>query len=190
MMPVAALAFGSFFMVGTGSAAEQPKFQAINPNASSQIKQVPAPVGAASAVRRICPDPAVTEISFRIVSRTDQYHGRVEIKAVVKNLGRAPYESGPNQQSVQLYEKPQGGNAKLVSSRQFARLAPGAVVSTSYTRNWYSASPAEGEFPPSYIGIVSYDPDIGMDGNPGNDDCRSDNNRLERSGSGINDLLR
>ena len=188
-MRVAALAFGALLTAGMAIAAEQPKFQAASP-AGAQIKQLPGPVGAANAVSKICPDPAVTEIRFRIVSRTDRFRGRVEIKAVVKNLGKAAYESAPNQQSVQLYEKPQGGPARMVSSRSLTRLAPGAMVGTAYTRNWYSASPSEGEFPPSYIGIITYDPDIRMDGNPRNDDCRDDNNRLERSGTAINDLLR
>jgi hypothetical protein len=137
-----------------------------------------------------CPDPAVTRIEFRIVSRTNQYSGRVEIVAEVKNLGKEAYRSANGQQSVQLYEIPMGGRSALVGQVAFSNLQPGRSVRVSYTRDWNASSPNEGEFPPSYLAIIAYDPDIRMDSNPNNDDCNMGNNRAERSGSDINGMFR
>lgn len=137
-----------------------------------------------------CPDPAAKTLDFEIVSRTGDFRGRVRIVGVVKNLGRAAYESGPNQQSVQLWEDVQGASERQpVASQAFQDLAPNQEVRVSYERDWNASSPAEGEFPPSYILMISYDPDIQMDGNEANDDCRAGNNRKERSGMDINAMF-
>jgi hypothetical protein len=132
-----------------------------------------------------CPDPAAQRIDFRIVSRTSQFAGSVEIVGVVKNLGGGAYESQPNQQMMHLYE-----DARLVKHQAFHNLAPGQEVTIRYTRSWNSASPAEGEFPPTYKLVIVYDPDITKDGNPKNDDCVWANNTRTRSGTGINALFR
>lgn len=136
-----------------------------------------------------CPDPAAARIDFSIVSLTSQFAGVVRIAGVVRNIGAASYESGPTQQSVLLYEVPIGGTAVLKANQAFQNLAPGAEVTVTYERNWDSSSPAEGEFPPDYRIILTYDPDIYMDGNPMNDDCNGGNNDLTRSGAGINALF-
>jgi hypothetical protein len=108
----------------------------------------------------------------------------------VKNVGGAPYVSGPNQQIAQLYEINPGGRPRLVASRAFQNLAPNEAVTVTFERDWNSASPAEGEFPPTYRLLVTYDPDIRLDGNTKNDDCNSGNNVKDRAGSDINGLFR
>ena len=60
----------------------------------------------------------------------------------------------------------------------------------SWERDWNSSSPSEGEFPNSYRLLILYDPDIYMDANKDNDDCNQNNNKKERSGTEINDMLR
>ena len=137
-----------------------------------------------------CPDPAAHELGFSIVSRTSQFAGRVRIVGTARNVGAAPYESGPNQQSLQLYESIPGGTPRMVAQQAFQNLAPGAEVSVRYERDWNSSSPAEGEFPPSYKLMVVYDPDIRLDSNTKNDDCNNANNSKERNGSEINALFR
>jgi hypothetical protein len=77
-----------------------------------------------------------------------------------------------------------------VATKQFVNLAPGATETVAYERAWNSSSPSEGEFPPSYRLLITYDPDIYMDGNPENDDCDLSNNQMDRSGTGINELFR
>ena len=138
----------------------------------------------------LCPDPAATSIDFSIASRSSRYRGRARITGTVKNVGTAPYVSGPNQQLAELWEVPVGGRPRLVAQRAFQNLEPGAEVTVTFERDWYSASPAEGEFPPTYRVTVAYDPDIRIDGNVKNDDCNGGNNVRERSGADINGLFR
>jgi hypothetical protein len=143
-------------------------------------------------IRRACPDPAAHEIRFQIVRRDSQFNGRVRITAIVKNVGGKAFASGPNQAAAHLYQMPAGATSggTLVAQRNFQNLAPGATISVSYERDWRSSSPNEGEFPPTYRLLISYDPDIYMDDNKDNDDCNQNNNKKDRSGSGINDLFR
>lgn len=160
----------------------QPKDPLKSPVDSDKLKQVkPLPK---------CPDPAVEKIDFTIVSRTGKFSGKVRITGVVKNVGLAPYISGPNQQAVHLYEFIPGGSARLVAKKNFQNLNPGQQVTVAYERNWDASSPSEGEFPPSYRVIIAYDPDIRLDSNPKNDDCNINNNQKERSGADINALFK
>lgn len=132
-------------------------------------------------------DPAAQQISFRILNKTSPFNGRVQITGLVKNVGNKPFlnKGRPGAAAIHLYE----GN-RLVVNKPMNDLQPGATQSVTYTRNWQSSSPAEGEFPPTYKLWLMYDPDIAMDSNPDNDDVRSQNNRIEKSGMEINTLFR
>lgn len=130
-------------------------------------------------------DPAAVDLKFQVLRRTSRFRGVVQVTALVKNLGRSNYLSGPHQQALYLYE-----DNRLVAKREFTTLASGAELSLAYRRNWDASSPAEGEFPPTYKLMIAYDPDIAIDGNPNNDDCRLGNNRLQKSGVLINQLFR
>jgi hypothetical protein len=140
-------------------------------------------------VKLQCPDLAAS-VDFSIAMKTSQFAGRVDIVGKVKNVGGAAYESGPNQQTVLLYEIVPGAQPRLVARQAFQNLAPGAEVSLTYRRSWDASSPAEGEFPPSYKLVISYDPDIRLDGNTKNDDCNPSNDVRERSGADINAMFR
>ena len=130
-------------------------------------------------------DPAASKIDFAIVQRTTQFRGRVRVTATVKNVGRGDFISSRGQQTALLYS-----DRTLVARRDFLNLAVGQSFTFSYDRLWDSSSPAEGEFPPEYRLVVTYDPDIYIDGNSQNDDCSNANNNRVRSGTGINDLFR
>lgn len=175
---------GLFALSAYAETPPEPKDKLKSPVESDKIKQIkpiPAPK---------CPDPAVQNIDFKIVSKRSQFSGKVRITGVIKNVGSEPYISAPERQSVYLYEVPIGGTPKLVAKKNFQNLNPGQVVTVSYERNWDAASPSEGEFPPSYRLVIAYDPDITKDGNPKNDDCNSNNNQKERSGADINKLFK
>lgn len=138
-----------------------------------------------------CPDPAAHEIRFQIVRSYTQFRKRIRITGIVKNVGKQAFVSGPNQASAQLYEIPLGAaSGRMVAQRAFQNLAPGATISVSYERDWNSSSPSEGEFPPNYKLIITYDPDIYMDANKQNDDCGRNNNTKQRSGTDINAMIR
>lgn len=130
-----------------------------------------------------CPDPAAFAINFQIVNRFSTFTGKVRITGVVKNVGSKAFSGGGGM--AYLYE----GNT-LRKTKSFSYIAPGATFSLFYERNWNASSPNEGEFPPKYKLVILYDPDILMDSNKNNDDCKITNNRKERSGSGINSLFR
>lgn len=149
-----------------------------------------APIG------RSCPDPAAHEIRFQIVRRDTQFKGRIRITGVVKNVGGKPFICGPNQAKAYLYELPPGvppataTGGRIVAQKAIRNLPAGAFLLLTYERDWNSSSPSEGEFPNSYRLLITYDPDIYMDANKNNDDCNQGNNKKNRSGTEINDMLR
>ena len=144
----------------------------------------------------VCPDPAAFEIRFQIVRKTSQFQGRVRITGVVKNIGGKAFVSGPNQAKAYLYQLPPGvpcpnaTGGTIVAQREIRNLAAGATMELNFERDWNSSSPNEGEFPSCYRLLITYDPDIYMDANKDNDDCNQNNNKKDRSGTEINDMLR
>jgi hypothetical protein len=143
-----------------------------------------------------CPDPAAHEIRFQIVRRYSQFRGRIRITGIVKNIGGKAFIAGANQAKAYLYQLPAGvpcANATggdIVAQRAILNLAPGATLSLSWERDWNSSSPSEGEFPSCYRLLITYDPDIYMDASKDNDDCNQNNNKKDRSGTEINDMLK
>ena len=127
------------------------------------------------------------------VDPTSEFAGNATITGNIINIGD-DFSSGTGQQTISLYERPLGipttqlGN--LVASLNFTTLAAGQKLEVSYTRPWNSSSPAEGEFPPEYILVIDFDPDLHIDGNEHNDDSNSANNKIEVSGTLINDMFR
>lgn len=146
---------------------------------------IPENVRAKIMIKRI--DLSASAINFYVVTCKDKNNAVVKIEGVVKNTGTLNYSTGPNQQVALLYES-NSGRPRLVATKVFQNLAPGQEVRVAYTRAWYKGSAAEGEFPPMYSLIISYDPDIYMDGNDNNDDSNNANNRMEKSGRDINTM--
>lgn len=130
-------------------------------------------------------DLTASSINFTVTNCKDRFNGTVKIEGVVKNTGGLAWTSGANQQSVLLYED-NGGRLQLVATQSFQNLAPGAEIKVSYSRAWNRSSPAEGEFPPKYVLVIGFDPDIYIDGNDNNDDSNYSNNRLTKSASEVN----
>lgn len=169
----------------------------IAPKVADQLKAtppvaLPKPLPALPPGAGTCPDPALRGLTFKIVERTPAHRvsGRVSLIATVENVGKAEYRSRPNQQIVELYETVPGRSPRRVAAREFTNLAPGQRIDLVWTRVWNAASPAEGEFPPTYEARISYDPDIRIDGNPANDECNATNNVARLNGKSINEALR
>lgn len=176
---------GTLLSRGLHSAHAQPT---LNPRAAEQFqRQNPSPLQPRPELS--CADPMAQGVNYTLVNRTTRFQGRVRITGVVRNQGTATYQSGVNQQIAYLYEQNPGAQPRLVAQRAFQNLTPGQEVTVVFERTWNSSSPSEGEFPPSYIVDIGYDPDIRLDGNLNNDDCRLGNNRLERHGTEINALF-
>ena len=154
------------------------------------IKQNKLPEGitAPVALSRSDIELVAESINFSVVRVIDQYSARVKIEGVVHNIGRVKFTSRPGQQTVLLYER-NGGEARLVASQSFQNVAVNATVKVSFIRNWDKSSPAEGEFPPNYILVIGFDPDIYIDGNDNNDDYNTTNNKLTKSSAEINRIV-
>ena len=135
-------------------------------------------------------DLQATAINFSIEKETD-FAGTATITGIVTNIGSENFVSSTNQQRILLYERPSGssGTGTLIGEVNFTTLNAGEQLTVSYTRNWDSSSPGEGEFPPNYVLQITYDPDITVDGNENNDDKNSANNSLTENGKAINDLF-
>lgn len=121
-------------------------------------------------------DPAVTDISFRYLKPTTG--DKIQVVVTVKNLGLMNYESGSNQQNVQLWEEYSGSNRKMVKLFPFQNLNASASFSFSYERPVFKPSD---EFPPHYKAMIVYEPDILSDNNTKNDDSNAANNSLTKN---------
>lgn len=130
-------------------------------------------------------DPAAVSVSFSLNRRIDDFKAMITIAGIVTNIGKDNYNSNPGQQVILLYED-MGGTPKLVATKAFQNLTKGKSVKIGFTREWNKSSPAEGEFPPNYTLVISYDPDIYLDNNPDNNDINSKNNRLVKSSAEVN----
>ena len=129
-------------------------------------------------------DLSASAINFSLVTRVDDTKAQIKIEGVVKNIGRNDYKSGAQQQAVLLYEKIPGGATTLKVTKVFQNLAKGAEVKVGLVKNWDKSA----EFPPTYILVISYDPDIYNDNNPDNNDINAINNKLEKSSVEINSM--
>ncbi|MBI4381335.1 MAG: hypothetical protein HY574_09110 [candidate division NC10 bacterium] len=132
-----------------------------------------------------CRDPKAMGLKFAVISKDPKWpatQGKIRITGAVKNVGNAVFESDPRQASAQLLEERPGARAEMKAQQNIARLNPGQSINLNYERAWNTAT----EFPPKYILMIVYDPDIYIDANKKNDDCNRNNNRAELTGQTIN----
>ena len=145
-------------------------------------RPTPAPLPGVPA----CVDPAITKIGVRNITRLPSGAYTFTLSAVLRNAGTADYRSQPNQQTVAVYEVGLGAR-RLLTSQRFGNLRVGEVQEIRLgVPSWWVSN----EFPPSYEFAIQYDPDIAIDGNRANDDCRSANNKLGVTSEEINAQLR
>ncbi len=129
-------------------------------------------------------DLVAESINFSVVP-TSEFEGVVTIVGTVKNY-EDDFISSSGQQEILLYEIPAGfSEGSIVATRDFADLTAGDSLQVSFSRNWSKSA----EFTPNYRLMILFEPDIAIDDNPRNDDSDASNNRLDESGSQINDLF-
>ncbi|MAX71145.1 MAG: hypothetical protein CMC76_08605 [Flavobacteriaceae bacterium] len=138
-------------------------------------------------------DLMAESISFSVVvDSNNPFTGVATITGTIRNIGDN-YMSNHNQQSIYLYERSLGTPTTqlgtLVAQQSFQNLDTDETAQVTFSRTWNSSSPAEGEFPPEYIILISYDPDLYIDNNVHNDDTNQSNDQLLVSGEGINNLF-
>jgi len=194
MLAVTAVLFGTAAMAdngkkvsvkyGVGAVSSEKLYRTfpVNTRSSNLINRVQIRNTSRNNVGRCKIDPAAKRIEAKILKRTlpdKRTHARVRIKGVVKNRG-ASYRSNPGQQVAKLYE-----NDRVVAEKAFSNLNSKQEVYVKYDRRWSAST----EFPPTYKLVIEYDPDIRMDANPMNDDCRMGNNQKSLRGSVISNLI-
>lgn len=135
-----------------------------------------------------CPDPMLNGVEVKMLSRDPQGQYFFRLAAKIENRGAVDYVSSPGQQVVEIYREPQGGSRTRVESISFQSVPVGAdrVEATHDVLRWRTSQ----EFPPNYRFSISYDPDIGSDNNPANDDCTVKNNSTTITGEEINAIIR
>ncbi len=122
------------------------------------------------------PDPALTSIYIRKVSSPDEDEGRYNFWFMVtlKNVGQQDFVSGEDQAVVIIKRGNNviGRNAfdELRAGVRYTPITPDAGATI---RDW-----STGEFAEGFKAMISYDPDIRIDGNPDNDDCNMRNNEV------------
>lgn len=121
-------------------------------------------------------DPAVTDIAFTLIKQNSGDKLRITVK--IKNLGLKAYESGNNQQNVQLWEEYSSTNRKMVKVFPFQNI--NGEVSQTFVYERPAFKPSD-EFPPNYTAMIVYDPDIKIDNNLNNDDANASNNKLTKN---------
>lgn len=91
---------------------------------------------------------------------------RVRITYGVRNVSRHDYVSGRSQQAI-LFSR----DGRQLDRKAFGNLGAGRTLS------WSALVQRPFEFPNTYKVQYSADPDIAIDGNTANDDCRRANNQ-------------
>ena len=114
------------------------------------------PPGLQQQLRGACTGP---DLAISISQRNNPGGSSVLIVRVT-NVGGADYVSEPQQQTVNVSVDNQPPNQYV-----FQNLRAGETQTWEFPR-----------FPGSYRAVINFDPDILIDGNPRNDDCRRSNN--------------
>lgn len=131
-------------------------------------------------------DLAAYEIKVTVISASSDSKAKLKIEGRIKNVGRLNYSSGAGQQVALLYEEVPGTAPRLMATKNFQNLAVNASTSFYFTKSWDKT--ANAEFPPNYFLIVTFDPDLYIDGNNNNDDAVATNNKITKPGSEINEM--
>ncbi len=123
-----------------------------------------------------CPAPAVRSMTAHRIGGD-----MVRIVAEIANIGGVNFQSGEGQQLVTLSD----GRGRPVGYRGFVTLAAGDSFTFSTERRWNPAS----EFQEGFSAHIDYAPDIFIDANPANDDCRMGDNARSITPAEINALF-
>ncbi|HEX7045281.1 MAG TPA: hypothetical protein VF203_11775 [Burkholderiales bacterium] len=164
----------------------------LKPGVAANIKGAPGMGGSAAGVQRLQPkgpirlacsvDPAAQPLRVVHVRKGPDRTYVFYLVAPVKNLGSSTFRANRGQAEITLRM-----GTRVVNRQPLTVLAPGATRDGGTTISGWRLSD---EFPPDFTLEISYDPDIRVDGNPENDDCRMTNNKATLSGAEVLRVLR
>jgi hypothetical protein len=172
-----------------------------HPRAPRAREFPPTVIDSDLARRSACPDPAAIDLTARLVSRPSATVAEIEIAGVVRNVGRAAYESMPGQEHRQSIELTEGDGfvPPVVQREWFTDLAPGQGIRITHRLVWDFTRPAARTVlgtvygpapqPPRYRLRLAYASANRSDSNPNNDDCKVNNNEAVLESREIADTL-
>lgn len=104
------------------------------------------------------------------------------VEGNVKNAGTTAFtaSAGQTQYTLRL-------GSRVLKTGNITTLAPGARIRADHIIDGWRLSD---EFPPNFTLELAYDPDIRIDNNTQNDDCRMTNNKQTLSGAEVLRLIR
>lgn len=132
------------------------------------------PAGFAPPTLACVADPAIASVTLTKGAR----RGQVSISYVVVNAGASPWRSGANQQAVYLNAVNGNTGRAFTTTRTLTASAPSGGLMQRFTTPMITSAFDDFEFGGHLDLMLSYDPDIYIDGNCANDDRNSDNNRV------------
>lgn len=132
-----------------------------------------------------CDYDLAADIKCELISKRNNFNGKVKITGTVKNIGKKAWRCSATQAKVLLEEKAPGARPRVLKSKALTVLNINQTITLEYSLDWSTST----EFPPDYTIRIDLDPDILMDENPENDDCNSENNYKELKATEINSLF-
>jgi hypothetical protein len=166
-------------LISVGAIAEPRPDQSVGVSAK---KQVP---GANSAIMTCSVDPAIT----RITLVKGKAPGSARITVDTRNIGRSGWQSGPRQQVLSLSVRNGASGAVSAHSWPLAASAAAGASMGSFTTPMIANAFDSFEFRGTVKASISYEPDIGTDGNACNDDSNATNNVKEVNDGQVADFL-
>ncbi|PLX38359.1 MAG: hypothetical protein C0606_09125 [Hyphomicrobiales bacterium] len=135
-----------------------------------------------------CNGPDIAATAFSVAEVTAGANGtwNFDIVCSFENSGSADFVSDRHKQALHIYQKPAGEDPMRLRYRPFADMEKGETLKlTGKVENWDVANAATTTFECSVI----YGPEVGADGDPANNDCNRDNDRLVMPGEEIARLI-
>ncbi len=139
------------------------------------------PAGFAPPTLSCVADPAIASVTLTKGSRP----GQVSISYVVVNAGASAWRSGADQQAVYINAVNGNTGGAFTTTRALTGSAASGAVMQRFTTPMIAGAFDSFEFGGHLDLMLSYDPDIFIDGNCANDDRNEDNNRVHIDNSQI-----
>lgn len=163
------------FLLATGFGA----WSVAAPTGPALPAPYPSPLPRPLPPPQLCPDRPDLAVLTPTID-TFGHYGEIRVCAPIKNIGGSAWSSNADQLDISFYNDL--GGARVVDG--FSSLTAG---STSNVCAWISApgvarlgrndlQPGECVYSTTVTTRLTFDPDISIDGNTANDDCRADNN--------------
>ncbi|MBN2448060.1 MAG: hypothetical protein JXO22_15125 [Phycisphaerae bacterium] len=122
-------------------------------------------------------DPAVQTLRAAVIRSDSATTGRIQITAIITNIGALDYESDAGLQTIVLYE-----GTTAVAQQDFEDLAVNASVLLTYDRDWDTMATGL----PDFRVVIEYDASVATDASDTNDDTNLEDNERTLTATQVN----